>query len=418
MPNQRKSFALLILSVPVILAAAPILLFGQVKQKPKIRAITAFVRIDRAHYREQIAETLKMLRSAKVDFEKAGYEVESVRITTQPFPEYVAGLGHEEALKFFKDYDALAMKESFDPNIGPALLNDSGDPANAELLAQILSQTKLLEGSIIVAGDGGIYWKNVRAAAKLVKYVSEHTPHGQGTFNFAATADLLPYAPFFPGSYHTSSGHRFAVGWEAANVVAEAFAEAPNDAPAAYEKLRQAFLKHALVVDRVAGQVEKETGWTYMGLDATPVPLGDVSIGKAIENFTGARFGSSGTLTAARVITQVVQSLPVRRIGYSGLMLPVMEDKPLADRWAEGAYNIDSVLAYSAVCGTGLDTIPLPGDVTEEQLARMIGDVASLAAKWHKPLTARLQPVPGKKSGEQTEFDDPFLFNTRIQPLP
>jgi uncharacterized protein len=41
--------------------------------------------------------------------------------------------------------------------------------------------------------------------------------------------------------------------------------------------------------------------------------------------------------------------------------------------------------------------------------------VASLAVKWHKPLSARLLPVAGKKSGDRTEFDDPFLVNAVIQ---
>ena len=40
------------------------------------------------------------------------------------------------------------------------------------------------------------------------------------------------------------------------------------------------------------------------------------------------------------------------------------------------------------------------------------------AVKWKKPLSARLQPVAGKKAGERTEFDDPFLTNAVIQPLP
>ncbi len=387
-------------------------------EKPKIRAITAFVRIDRAQYREQIAETLKMLRQAKAEFEKGGYEVESVRITTQPFPEYVRGLSREQALEFFRAYDELAIQESFAPNIGPAMMKDSDSTATVELLGEILSQTKSLGASLIVTGDDGIHWKSVRAAAKMVKYVSEHSPHGQGTFSFAATAMLAPYTPFFPGSYHTGDGHRFAIAWEAANVVEETFAGAPNDAPLATERLIQAFTKHALVVERIAHQVEKETGWAYMGLDATPAPLRDVSIGRAIEKFTGARFGSSGTMTAVSVITKAVQSLPVKHVGYSGLMLPIMEDSLLAQRWSEGAYDLDSLLAYSAVCGTGLDTIPLPGDVTEEQLAKMIGDMASLALKWHKPLSARLQPVPGKKPGDQTEFDDPFLVNTIIRAVP
>jgi uncharacterized protein (UPF0210 family) len=62
-------------------------------------------------------------------------------------------------------------------------------------------------------------------------------------------------------------------------------------------------------------------------------------------------------------------------------------------------------LAYSAVFGTGLEAIPLPGDVTQAQLERIIGDMASLAFKWNKPLTARPIPAPGKKAGDRTNFD-------------
>ena len=79
---------------------------------------------------------------------------------------------------------------------------------------------------------------------------------------------------------------------------------------------------------------------------------------------------------------------------------------------------MDDMLAYSAICGTGLDTIPLPGDVTQEQLEKMIGDMATLAVKLHKPLSARLLPVSGKKAGDRTEFDNPFLGNATLQPLP
>jgi uncharacterized protein (UPF0210 family) len=123
-------------------------------------------------------------------------------------------------------------------------------------------------------------------------------------------------------------------------------------------------------------------------------------------------------MTAALIITTAVKAVPVRQIGYAGLMVPVMEDKLLARRWAEGTYDTDALLAYSAVCATGLDTVPLPGDVSEEQLVRIYGDVASLAWKWHKPLSARLQPVAGKKSGDETDFNDPYLFNTRIHSAP
>jgi uncharacterized protein len=94
-----------------------------------------------------------------------------------------------------------------------------------------------------------------------------------------------------------------------------------------------------------------------------------------------------------------------------------MEDKLLAQRWAESTYNVDSLLAYSAVCGTGLDTIPLPGDISIDQMERIFGDVASLATKWNKPLSARLQPLPDKKAGDQTDFQGPYLFNTTLHAL-
>jgi uncharacterized protein (UPF0210 family) len=62
--------------------------------------------------------------------------------------------------------------------------------------------------------------------------------------------------------------------------------------------------------------------------------------------------------------------------------------------------------------------VPLPGDISEAQLARIMGDVAVLAYKWKKPLTARLLPVHGAAAGAMTQFASEFLTNARLQPLP
>jgi len=386
--------------------------------KPKVRAITAFVSLERASYDRQIAATLTVLREAQRDFEQQGYTVESVRITTQPLAELLRGQSDTEALGFLKALDELAAKENFLPNIGPAMLRDGDDPHTMQLLAQALSSLSQLNASAIIAGDDGIHWKVIREAARLVRYVADHSPHSQGTFNFAATAMLGPYGPFYPGAWHPGSGERLAIGFEGANVVREVFARTHGDFDAAIAELTRLLTVHARVAEAVGTQVASRHGWTFMGVDPTPAPLADVSIGGAIETFTGARFGASGTMTAALIITTAVKAVPVRQIGYSGLMVPVMEDKLLARRWAEGTYDADALLAYSAVCATGLDTVPLPGDISEAQLMHIYGDVASLAWKWHKPLAARLQPVTGRKAGEETDFRDPYLFNTKIHPLP
>ena len=75
-------------------------------------------------------------------------------------------------------------------------------------------------------------------------------------------------------------------------------------------------------VEAAAIKAATGSGWTYAGIDPTPAPGGDVSIGKAIESFTGAPFGSPGTETAAAIITSAVKDVPVKQTGYSGLMHP------------------------------------------------------------------------------------------------
>jgi uncharacterized protein (UPF0210 family) len=61
-----------------------------------------------------------------------------------------------------------------------------------------------------------------------------------------------------------------------------------------------------------------------------------------------------------------------------------------------------------------LDTVPLPGDVAPEEIARLLLDVATMALRLNKPLSARLFPVPGKRGGEHTTFTSQYLTNTRI----
>jgi uncharacterized protein (UPF0210 family) len=396
---------------PFLLALAS--LVHAADSRPKVRAITAFINIDAQSYESQYADTMKFLDSARDAYRAAGWDVEGVRIATQPFPQYIRGMKPDTALAFFHKLDELATKLKFNPNIGAAMIGDADDASVLDVLAKTLATTRL-NASLVIAADDGIHWRAVHEAAKLIKNVAALSPHGRGNLNFAATAMVKQYGPFYPGAWHTGAGRTFAVGLEGANVVADVFAkyQEPREAE---KQLSAALAKHLKDAETVATQVASKSGWTYAGIDPTPAPLGDVSIGRAIESFIGAPFGSSGTMTAARIITHAVQSVPVKRTGYSGLMVPVLEDNLLAKRWAEGTFTVDSLLAYSAVCAGGLDTIPLRGDIPEEQLARMLGDVASLAFKWQKPLAARLLPVPGAKAGDKTDFGDARMMDTVVR---
>ncbi len=386
--------------------------------KPRVRAITAFVTIDAKSYASQLQETVTFLNRLREAVTVAGYQVSTVRISTQPFPEYTRGLSPADGRAVLHGISELAAKLRFAANIGPAMVRDNDDTTTVDLLTEVLSEPdNRLNANIIVAGDDGIHWTAVTQAARIITRVGERSPHGQGNFNFGAIAMLKPYGPFYPGAWHPGAGPRsFAIGLEAANVVMDVFGR-DRDPRTAAKALTDALTVHARAVETAALKAAAGSGWTYAGLDPTPAPGGRISIGAAIESFTGAPFGSPGTETAAGIITRAVKDVPVKQTGYSGLMIPVLEDAVLTKRWTERTYGLDSILAYSAVCAGGVDTVPLSGDTDEHAIARIVGDVATLAFKWNKPLAVRLLPAPGKKVGELTEFGG-ALANAIIQPLP
>jgi uncharacterized protein len=384
--------------------------------KPTLRCITAFVRLDRASYQLQIAEAVKFLKIAQTTFASRGFTVQTLRIATQPFPEYTQGLSRDAALQFFKDLDGLAQMQNIVVSIGPAYLGGNDGDAQASLLADILKNSKSLYGSVYVTTNAGVNWPAVRAAAAVMKKLADGTLHSEGNFHFTALASVPQATPFFPAAYLTGLGHQFAIGLESAGEAASAVRDVP-DLPTAKRRLIDLFFQQASDVENLALRIDGERGWTYLGLDLSPAPSKDASIVTAIENISHQPFGSSGTLSAVAVITSAIKEIGLRKTGFSGVMLPVLEDSVLAERWNAGLVSLDSLLSYSAVCGTGLDTIPLPGNVTVEQLTRIIGDVATLSVKWNKPLTARLLPVTGKTAGQQTEFSDSRLLNAVIQPI-
>ena len=108
-------------------------------------------------------------------------------------------------------------------------------------------------------------------------------------------------------------------------------------------------------------------------------------------------------------------------------MLPVCEDAGLAAAADAGRISIQTLLHYSAVCGCGLDTVPVPcatADLPAAEREALLGataatvlDTAALAYRLDKPLSVRLLPVPGVAAGQPTAFDSPYLLNCRTMAL-
>src|SRR5262249_44297959 len=157
--------------------------------------------------------------------------------------------------------------------------------------------------------------------------------------------------PFFPVAYHRGPT-AFSIGLETPHLLEDAFAQS-KDIDDAKAKLRTLLESELGPVEKMATEFARTEHREYLGIDTSPAPSKDASIGAAIEALTHLPFGSASTLAACAAITEVLKSLRIKTCGYSGLMLPVLEDPVLATRAAEGRYSVRELLLYSSVCGTG-----------------------------------------------------------------
>lgn len=378
----------------------------------KVRTITAGIALENQVFERPVAGALDFLRGASKAVGTAGYEVQTLRLTTTPCGQYLRNMPVAEIARWGRSLDRALTDGGASAALGPA------NGLTVDAVTSLLSQTEKISVTInVTTADNQLDEGAVRTAAAIIRALSVQTKEGLGNFRFAAIANCPAGIPFFPAGYHHGASSDFAVGMEGAAWVLNASAGS-RDARAVRTRLQEVIMRDLSPLTRTMAALEKSSGRTFSGFDVSTAPQAEVSIGRGVEQVAGFPFGGPGTLAACALITDVLKGLPVKTCGFSGLMLPVMEDSTLAQRAAEGRFNVDQLLLYSAVCGTGLDVVPLPGDTSEEMLAAIIRDVAALSIKWHKPLTARLLPVPGKKAGEMTSFVHPFMVNTRVMQLP
>jgi uncharacterized protein (UPF0210 family) len=302
-------------------------------------------------------------------------------------------------------------------SLGPVQL--AHDEAWIELLPDLLGRNDMLFASAEVANvQGHIDPQRCRAVAGVIRQASTLIDNGFGNLYFTALANCAPGSPFFPVAYHDGGHASFAFAVEAADVAVEAFKQAAT-LEAARDNLVQAIERETAALVATGQKLAAEHDLTFGGIDFSlaPFPEEARSLGLAMELLGIPTVGGHGALFAAALITEAVERARFPRCGFSGLMLPVLEDTVLAQRAAESQLSITDLLSYAAVCGTGLDTIPLPGDTSEEVLAAILLDVAALATRLDKPLTARLMPLPGLQAGDATNFDFPYFANSRVMAI-
>lgn len=383
----------------------------------KIRAITVFADIGPPLNEAQIAQLAAFARVAREAYESDGFVVQTTRLATRMFPRLRFSEWADKPVEMAVTLEEMCRSFGFNyVSIGPAKREAW------EYLPELLRATQSIftsinityqtTGAITIDGDA------IRGAARAIKGIATAEPDGFANLRFAALANVDPGTPFFPTAYYSGGPPAFAIATEAADLALSACTDA-RDAEVVRWRLVAAIEKNARQLEARATVLAQDNDMRFGGIDFSlaPYPSPEASIGAALEGIVGQPLGSAGTLAAAAVLTDAIDRAQFSRCGYCGLMLPVLEDTVLATRAAEGRLQIADLLQWSAVCGTGLDTVPIPGDASEEALAGLLFDVAALAVRAKKPLSARLMPLPGKVAGDPAQFDFAYFTDSRVLPL-
>lgn len=378
----------------------------------KIRSITLFIDPTQSERDlPRLSETLRVIRTA---LETHAYPVETVRLATTPFPQWLEVIDPKASAAIVQALEEEARANGIDfVSIGPA---DSDHLQAAALIPHILAATSAVFcTSHLLTPDGQVSMPAIHTAAEVIAANSTIEANGFGNLRYTALAGVHPGSPFFPAAYHAGERPAFALAVDGASLAVDVFSAAES-LDAAAGQLQAAIEKHAGELKKYA--LKFAGGLQFLGVDFTlaPYPEQSRSIGHALELLGLPAFGRAGSLTASAYLMSILDRANFQRTGFNGLMLPVLEDNILADRAAQGQLSIQKLLLYSAVCGTGLDCIPLPGNTRPTDLAAVLMDVAALSARLKKQLTARLMPIPGKQAGEMTTFDFAYFANSRILP--
>ena len=372
-----------------------------------IRSLTGFLPLADPVHDSDLRALRDFVGAARADFARADFPIQTARVAMQP----LADIAPHDLTRFARDVQAACRTNAIDYASLGAL---PGDHPLVEAIPAALAATESVFASAHIASrDDGVNLIAISNAARVIRQLADSTADGFGNLRFAALANVSPHSPFFPAAYHDGSAPAFALATEAAPLAVDAFSRAKN-LDDARTNLIGAIERAGETLVRLADDLAARFRFRFVGIDFSlaPYPEESRSIGNAIEKLMGNRFGEHGTLFAAAFLTDCIHRAKFARTGFSGLMLPVLEDTTLAARTP--LYTIHSLLLYSAVCGTGLDTVPLPGDTSSDALAAILLDLATLAVKLNKPLTARLMPIPGLCAGDETHFDFEYFASARV----
>jgi len=384
----------------------------------KIRTITLLVDPQREPLEKSLPQLGAFAAQATAACEAAGIQVQTRRLATAPFPFWADLNQPASFVNLALRTEELAQQNGLNfLSFGPALPEI---PSSFAMIPPALAATKnLFFSAAMTTQNHQISNVAVHACAEIITQCANFTTDGMTNLRFAALGNVPPGGPFFPAAYHTTGmPPAVAMGLECAGEILAIFQSAETLGQARQQLLNR-LEKVAACLTEAIQPVLNEFSLKFIGFDfsSAPYPSSCCSVGGSLEALGVPQLGLHGSVAASAFLADTLKQGKWQQAGFNGLMLPVLEDHVLAQRSAEGFLSTKDLLLFACMCGTGLDTVPLPGDSSPQAVAALLLDLAAISLRLDKPLTARLMPIPGKKAGDSIEFNFEYLTNGKIMAL-
>ncbi|MDA1382815.1 MAG: DUF711 family protein [Bacteroidetes bacterium] len=277
--------------------------------------------------------------------------------------------------------------------------------------------------NFIVAKDGEIFPLAALRVSGIISKISNLSSNGYDNFRAGVSLNPVQGTPFFPFSY-AKQDKSFSIALETSQSAIISLKENPDSSlEQARELLKNVISAGVVSVDQIGKDFEAMHGVIYNGIDFSLAPFPDekVSVIEIISLLGVETLGAPGSAFITSYLTDILKSIlseySIRGVGFNGVMYSLLEDHLMCESNNRKLLSVDAIIGYSALCGCGLDMVPLPGAFLEEELASIILDVAAISSRLNKPLGVRVLPIPNREANEFTKFDSDFLTNTRVLPL-
>ena len=361
-------------------------------------------------------DELSLVNKIAIQWEKKSSLIHTQRICTYPLTEPLSN-DIIDKLSFLCDSSSIRW------------FNIAIDPWKSNKVDELFdfSQSVLREYNrsfinVLTVRDGCLDFDYIRKSIELVKSNSCLSSNGRDNFRLGCSFNVSENGAFFPFTFSGGS-----IGFSIAlEMTKEINKICDENYDLSLTELQQKIISELSLqirdIHKLAEEIAIQFGVAFHGFDFSLAPEIDKS-GSVIHllNRIGVfNYGKTGTFFATAYYTNILKALgkSFPNCGFSGIMYSLLEDLELCMINNEKGVTLEEIISLSTMCGCGVDMVPVPRDISCDEMISIFLDVYAISTRLQKPLGIRILPIPYARKNiiKYTNFseDADFIVNTRV----